>query len=66
MREIAVLGGTAHPALAAEICADLGRLVRGKPGQQRRCLTVLPGCGAGQREPFTMSLRMTWARAAKT
>ena len=24
MREIAVFGGTAHPALAAEICADLG------------------------------------------
>lgn len=24
MREIAVLGGTAHPALAAESCADLG------------------------------------------
>ncbi len=24
MREIAVFGGMAHPALAAEICADLG------------------------------------------
>ena len=24
MREIAVFGGVAHPALAAEICADLG------------------------------------------
>jgi len=24
VREIAVFGGTAHPALAAEICADLG------------------------------------------
>ncbi len=24
MREIAVIGGTAHPALAVEICADLG------------------------------------------
>jgi ribose-phosphate pyrophosphokinase len=24
LREIAVFGGTAHPALAAEICADLG------------------------------------------
>jgi len=29
LREIAVFGGTAHPALAAEICADLGRPVRG-------------------------------------
>ena len=26
--------------------------MRGKPGQQRRCLAVLPGCGAGQREPL--------------
>jgi hypothetical protein len=24
LREIAVFGGTAHPALAAAICADLG------------------------------------------
>ena len=28
LREIAVFGGTAHPALAAEICADLGVLQR--------------------------------------
>jgi len=26
--------------------------VRGKPGQQRRCLAVLPGRGAEQREPL--------------
>ena len=26
--------------------------MRGKPGQQRRCLAVLPGRGAGQREPL--------------
>jgi hypothetical protein len=29
-----------------------GRPVRGTPGQQRRCLAVLPGRGAGQREPL--------------
>jgi len=26
--------------------------VRGKPGQQRRYLAVLPGRGAGQRQPL--------------
>ena len=26
--------------------------MRGKPGQQRRCPVVLPGRGAGQREPL--------------
>ena len=31
---------------------SLREAVRGKPGQQRRCLAVLPGRGAGQREPL--------------
>jgi ribose-phosphate pyrophosphokinase len=48
LREIAVFGGTAHPALAAEICADLG--VPQRPVRFTRfandCLEVqLPGSG---------------------
>ena len=35
LREIAVIGGTAHPALAAEICADLG--VPQRPVRFTRC-----------------------------
>jgi hypothetical protein len=52
LREIAVFGGTAHPALAAGICADRGVRYAAQPGQQRHCLAVLPGRGAGQREPL--------------
>ena len=51
MREIAVFGGTAHPALAAEICADLGVRCAASQATWRRCLAVLPGRGARQREP---------------
>jgi len=40
--------------------------VRGKPGLQRRRLAVLPGRGAGQREPLHDESRMNPARAAKT
>jgi hypothetical protein len=37
--------------------------VRGKPGQQRRCLAVLPGRGVEQREPLHDESRMNSARA---
>jgi hypothetical protein len=40
--------------------------VRGKPGQQRRCLAVLPGRGVEQREPLHDESGMNLARAAKT
>jgi hypothetical protein len=52
LREIAVFGGRAHPALAAEICADLG--VRcGKSGQQRRRLAMLPVAASNSANPST-------------
>jgi hypothetical protein len=53
--EIAVLAGTAHSALAAEICAGRGVRCAARPGQQRHCLAVLPGRGVEQGEPSTMS-----------
>ena len=65
MPEIAVVGGTAHPALAAGICADRGDRAA-RPGQQRHCLAVLPGRGAGQREPLHDESRINSARAAQT
>ena len=40
MRETAVSGGTARPALAAEICADLGVRCAASSGRP----AVLPGC----------------------
>ena len=66
MREIAVFGGTAHPALSAGICADRGVRCAAQPGQQRHCLAVLPGRGVGQREPLHDESRINSARAAKT
>ncbi len=39
--------------------------MRGKPGQQRHCLAVLPGRGAGQREPLHDESRINSARAAQ-
>jgi hypothetical protein len=63
LREIAVFGGTAHSALAAEICADLGVRCAAKPGQQRHCLAVPPGCGVEQRDPSTMSPGSTAPRS---
>jgi hypothetical protein len=66
LREIAVFGGTAHSALSAEICADRGVRCAAKPGQQRRCLAVLPGRGVEQREPLHDESRINSARAAKT
>ena len=63
---IAVFGGTAHSALSAGICADLGVRCAAKPGQQRHCLAVLPGRGVEQRDPFHEGSRIDSARAAKT
>ena len=66
MREIAVFGGTAHPALSAGICAGRGVRCAARPGQQRHCLAVLPGRGAAQREPLHDESRINSAGAAKT
>jgi delta 1-pyrroline-5-carboxylate dehydrogenase len=55
--EIAVFGGTAHPALSAGICADRGVRCAAEPGQQRHCLAVLPGRGVGQRIPEERAIR---------
>ena len=66
MPEIAVLAGTAHPALAAGICADRDVRRAAQPGQQRHCPAVLPGRGGGQREPLHDESRINSARAAKT
>ena len=66
MRESAVIGGTAHPALAAEICADLGVRCAASQASSAAAGPCYPVAGAGQREPSTMSLRMNSARAAKT
>ena len=65
MPEIAVFGGTRTRAGRRDLRGP-GRPVRGKPGQQRRCLAVLPGRGAGQREPLHDESRINSARAAQT
>ena len=54
MREIAVFGGTAHPALAAEICAGLGcRSGRcGSPGSRNDCLEVQLQSNCRERDVF--------------
>jgi hypothetical protein len=62
--EIAVFGGAAHPALSAGICADRDVRCAARPGQQRHCLAVLPGRGAGQRELLHDQSRINPARAA--
>jgi hypothetical protein len=66
LRELAVFGRTAHPALAVEICADLG--VRCAASQAssaaawRCCLVAAPGSA----NPPTMSSRMNSARAGES
>src|SRR5215470_16412595 len=52
LREIAVFGGTRAPGAGRRDLRGPERPVRGEPGQQRRCLAVLPSRGAGQREPL--------------
>ncbi len=58
MREIAVFGGTAHPALAAEICADLG--VPPRPVRFTRfandCLEVQLQSNCRDRDVFLIQL----------
>ena len=51
---MAVSGGTAHPALSAEICADLGcRSVRcGSPGSRNDCLEVQLQSNCRERDVF--------------
>ena len=56
MRELAVFGRTAHPALAVEICADLG--VRCAASQAssaaawRCCLVAAPGSATPRHDEF--------------
>ena len=66
MREIAVPGGTAHPALAAGICADRG--VRCAAGQASSAAAwpCCPVAAPDSANPSTMSPRTNSARAAKT
>src|SRR5207342_507878 len=56
LREIAVFGGTAHPALAAEICADLG--VPQRPVLLKRfangCLEVQLNANCRERDVFVI------------
>src|SRR5439155_9910591 len=56
LREIAVFGGTAHPALAAEICADLG--VPQRPVLLQRfandCLEVQLQANCRERDVFVI------------
>ena len=62
LREIAVFGGTAHPALAAEICADLaGGGGGGLPGG--RCLEVQLQSNCRDRDVFLIRVG-AWRSAA--
>ena len=61
MREIAVSGSTAHPALAAEICADLG--VRCAASQARKGSTSRPS-GQGTRG-YQATPGIRWVRPGR-
>jgi hypothetical protein len=64
--EIAVFGGTAHPALAAEICADLGVRCAASQASSAAAWPCCPVAAPNSANPSTMSPRMNSARAAKT
>ena len=66
MREIAVFGGTAHPALAAEISADLGVRCAASQASSAAAWPCCPVAASNSANPSTMSPRMNSARAAKT
>ena len=66
VRESAVIGGTAHPALAAEICADLGARCAASQASSAAAGPCYPAAAPDSANPSTMSLRMNSARAAKT
>jgi hypothetical protein len=62
LREIAVSGRTAHPALAAEICADLG--VR-RAASQASSAAAWPCCPVAAAQRATMEKWvMKWPGAA--
>jgi hypothetical protein len=64
--EIAVFGGTTHPALAAEICADLGVRCAASQASSAAAWPCCPVAASNSANPSTMSPRMNSARAAKT
>jgi hypothetical protein len=66
LREIAVFGGTAHPALAAEICADLGVRCAASQASSAAARPCCPVAASDSANPSTMSPGMNSARAAKT
>jgi hypothetical protein len=61
--EIAVFGGTAHPALAAEICADLGVQCGASQASSAAAWPCCPVAASHSANPSTMSPRMNSARA---
>ena len=65
MREIAVFGGTAHPALAAEICADLGVRCAESQAGSPAAWPCCPVAASNSANLSTMSPRMNSAKAAK-
>ncbi len=56
MREIAVFGGTARPALAAEICADLGVRCAASQASSAAAGPCCPVAASNSADPSTMSL----------
>ena len=66
MREIAVFGGTAPPAPAAKIGADLGVRCAASQASSAAAWPCYPVAASNSTNPSTMSPRMNSARAAKT
>ena len=66
MGEIAVCGSTAHPALAAEICADLGARCAASQASSAAAWPRRRVAAPDSASPSTMSPRKNSARAAKS
>ena len=56
MRELAVFGRTAHPALAVEICADLGVRCAASQASSAAAGPCCPVAASNSADPSTMSL----------
>jgi len=55
LREIAVIGGTAHPALAAEICADRGVRCAASQASSATAWPCWPVAAADSANPSTIT-----------